>query len=225
MDVNSWYETFPLLDYFDKGGPVMWPLLACSIVAVTFIIERFWHYHKASIDAPEFLDRIGKVLQKGKIKEATKMCEAYTGPVASILKAGLLRYDRGKEEIERAIEASGSLEMARLERGLVVLASVANLAPLLGFLGTVTGMINSFEAIAKQGLNNPALVSIGISEALITTAGGLMIAIPVLAFYNYFTSRVSKIVLDMEESSAFLVEYMGDLESASKAAAAQGQSL
>ncbi len=203
-----------LVEYFDKGGPVMWPLLLCSIVALGFMIERFWHYHRASIDTPAFLDKMRKVIKKGRIKEAIKICEAYRGPIASILKAGLLKYDRGREEIEKAIEFSGGLELSRLERGLVVLVSVANIAPLMGFLGTVTGMIGAFWAIAKAGLNNPALVAIGISEALITTATGLIIAIPVLASYNYFSSRVSKMVLEMEESSALMLEFLTESEEA-----------
>jgi biopolymer transport protein ExbB len=197
-----------LQEYFVKGGPVMYPLLLCSIVGLGFIIERFLHYHRATIDTPGFLDKMRKVVRKGKIKEAIKICEGYRGPIASILKAALLRSSRGREEIEKALQFSGGLELSRLERGLVVLVTISSIAPLLGFLGTVTGMINSFEAMADQGLNNPTLVARGISEALITTATGLCIAIPVLAFYNYFTSRVSKLVIEMEESAALMLELL-----------------
>lgn len=204
---------FPLLNYFNKGGPVMWPLLALSILGVAFTLERFWYYHKVSINTPEFLDKIRQVLKQRKVKEALQVCEHYRGPIASILKAGLLKFGKGRDEIEKAISATGGIEMDRLERGLIWLATIANIAPMLGFLGTVTGMINAFDTIARQGLNNPALVAIGISQALITTATGLTIAIPVSLLYNYFVNRVSKLVLEMEESSNLLVEYMSEMTS------------
>ncbi len=208
----SFFENFALLKYFQKGGPMMWPLLFLAILGVAFIIERFIAYFRVSIKTPQFLDSIKKVLQKRQIKEAIEICEQYRGPIASILKAGLLKYGKGREEIVSAINTSGELELARLERGLIWIATVATLAPLLGFLGTVTGMIKSFDVIAVQGLNNPSLVALGISEALITTASGLIIAIPMNLFYNYFASKVSKIVLEMQESSTLLVEYLTTLE-------------
>ncbi len=205
------FEQFPLLKYFHKGGPMMWPLLAVSIIVVAMVFERLYHYHKVSINTPEFLKKIRVALQARKIKEAITMCENYKGPIASIMKSGLLKAGKHREEIETAIAASGGVEMSRLERGLTGLATCASVAPLLGFLGTVTGMIKAFEAIAAHGLNNPALVAVGISEALITTATGLMIGIPALTFFNYFNSRVSKLVLEMEESSGLLMEYMDEL--------------
>lgn len=202
------FANFPLLELFYKGGPVMWPLLMLSLVALIFIIERFIHYRKAQINTDDFLKKMTKVLREGNFKQALKICEDTRGPIASILKSGLLKIDKGRAEVERAIEQAGGLEMARLERGLMALASVSNIAPLLGFLGTVTGMINSFDAIAKQGLNDPSLVASGISEALITTATGLAIAIPVVAAYNFFTAKVNRMVLEMEESTAVLLEHI-----------------
>ncbi len=207
----TFFQQFKILEFFDKGGPVMWPLLFLSIVGLAFILERFWHYHKVSINTPEFLDKIRKVLKQKKIKEAIQVCENYRGPIASILKAGLLKYGKSKEDIEKAIGTNAGIEMSRLERGLIWIATIATVAPLLGFLGTVSGMISAFETIAVHGLNNPALVAIGISEALITTASGLAIAIPMHLAYNYFSNRVAKIVLDMEESSGLLVEYLTEM--------------
>lgn len=204
----EYFEQLPVLELFQKGGPVMYPLLLLSIVGLAFIIERFIHFHKAKIDTDTFLTEIKTILRDGKLGKAVELCNNTKGPIASIMKAGLVKFERGKEEVERAIEAAGGLEMARLERGLIVLASVSNIAPLLGFLGTVTGMIASFDAIAKAGLSNPGLVAGGISEALITTATGLTIAIPVQAAYNYFTSQLGKMVLEMEESSGVLVEHI-----------------
>ncbi|MBN1355506.1 MotA/TolQ/ExbB proton channel family protein [bacterium] len=207
----SSFEQFAILTYFNKGGPMMWPLLAISILVIAMVFERLYHYRKVSINTPEFLKKVRIALEARKIKEAITMCENYKGPIASIMKAGLLKAGKSREEIETAIAASGGVEMSRLERGLTGLATCASIAPLLGFLGTVTGMIKAFEAIAAHGLNNPALVAVGISEALITTATGLMIGIPSLAFFNYFNSRVSKLVLEMEESTGLLLEYMDEL--------------
>jgi biopolymer transport protein ExbB len=205
------FEQFALLMYFDRGGPMMWPLLAISITVIGMVIERMFYYYRVSINTPEFLKKIRTLLENGKIKEAITLCENYKGPIASIMKAGLLKSGKSREEIETAIAASGGIEMSRLERGLTGLATCSSIAPLMGFLGTVAGMIKSFEAIAAHGMNNPALVAVGISEALITTATGLIIGIPAMTFYNYFTSKVSKLVLEMEESSGVLLEYMDDL--------------
>ncbi|OGL41482.1 MAG: hypothetical protein A2161_09500 [Candidatus Schekmanbacteria bacterium RBG_13_48_7] len=198
----------------------MWPLLFCSILAVAFVLERFWHYHKASKHTNLFLDRIKEVFHSRNLRAALEVCEQSRGPIASIIKAGLIKYQSSykksnelrQAEAEKAIEAAGGLEMARLERGLITLATVSNVAPLLGFLGTVTGMIRSFDVIARKGLNDPTLVAFGISEALITTATGLIIAIPTLGFYNYFTSRVSKMVLQMQETATWLMETLESSE-------------
>ena len=138
------------------------------------------------------------------------MCERHKGPVAAIVKAGLLRVGRRHDEVERALQDASAHELARLERGLPVLATVAMIAPLLGFLGTVTGMINSFEALASVGLNNPAAVAQGISQALITTAAGLMIAIPVQMAYNYFVTNVNGLVRNMESAANIVLEALGD---------------
>ena len=207
------FDQFALLKYFNKGGPMMWPLLLISILSIGMVFERLWHYHKVSINTPEFLKKTRMALEAHRIKDAITMCENYKGPIASLMKAGLLKAGKPREEIEIAIAASGGVEMSRLERGLSGLATCASIGPLVGFLGTVTGMIKAFEAIAAHGMNNPTLVAVGISEALITTATGLIIGIPALAFYNFFNSRVSKLVIEMEESTGLLMEYMDDLSS------------
>jgi len=196
-----------------QGGPLMWALLVASIVAVTFIIERFVALHRAKINVNEFLAKLRKALIVNRsIRDAIKICEQYRGPVASIMKAGLLKYGQPKEDVEKTIENAALFEMGRLERGLVVLASVANIAPLIGFLGTVTGMMKSFDALAEAGLSNPGLVAIGIKEALTTTAAGLAVAIPVQLAYNYFMTRINKFVRDIETSTNMLLETFGELE-------------
>jgi biopolymer transport protein ExbB len=128
------------------------------------------------------------------------------------MKAGLLKYGQPKEDVQKTIENAALFEMARLERFLALLATVANVAPLIGFFGTVVGMIQSFDALAEAGLSNPALVAIGIKVALITTAGGLAVAIPVQLAYNYFISRINKFVRDIETSANMLLETFGEME-------------
>ncbi len=198
---------------YNDGGPFMHPLLIFSLLALVFIIERFYALWKAKIDTQEFIGRVRTALLKRRnVKEAITVCEEYQGPIANIMKAGLIKYGRPQEEIERTIEAASAHELARLERGLNVLATVANVAPLVGFLGTVSGMINSFDALAKAGLSNPSLVAKGISEALITTAGGLVVAVPTLIAFNYFTSRVGKYVLEMETAANVLLETYAEMD-------------
>ncbi len=202
-----------IMEFFNKGGPVMYALLLCSLVGLVVIFERAWALYRSRINTQEFLDRVRTALIKRRnVKEAITTCEEYQGPIASIMKAGLLKYGRPQDEIERTIETASAHELARLERGLGILATVSNIAPLLGFLGTVSGMINSFDALARAGLSNPGLVAQGISEALITTAAGLGVAIPILASYNYFTSRFGKYVLEMEKAANVLLETYAEME-------------
>lgn len=200
-------------EYMDKGGPVMWPILILSIIGFAVMIERAWVLRKARINVNEFLAKIRKALMVNRsLRDAVKICEQYQGPVASVMKAGLLKHGQPKDDVEKTIENAAMYETTRLERGLAVIATAANIEPMLGFLGTVTGMINSFDALAKSGLSNPGLVAAGISEALITTASGLIIAIPMQLAYNYFTTRINKFVRDVETSTNMLLETYGEME-------------
>jgi len=200
-------------EYMEKGGPVMWPILILSIIGFAVMIERAWVLRKARINVNEFLAKIRKALMVNRsLRDAVKICEQYQGPVASVMKAGLLKHGQPKDDVEKTIENAAMYETTRLERGLGVLATAANIEPMLGFLGTVTGMINSFDALAKSGLSNPGLVAAGISEALITTAAGLIIAIPMQLAYNYFTTRINKFVRDVETSTNMLLETYGEME-------------
>ncbi len=201
-------------DYFRQGGMWMYPLLFFSLVALTCIIERFIVFTKAKINVNEFLTRIRKsLLVNRNVKEAIKVCEQSRGPVASVMKAGLLRYGHTQEDIEKTIENAALYELDRLEKRLGVLATTANVAPMLGFLGTVTGMIKSFATLAEQGLTNPAAVAVGISEALITTASGLIIAIPAQLAYNWYTTKVTRFVRDIETATNMLLETFIEMDS------------
>ena len=208
-----------LLHYFYQGGWVMYPLLAISIVSIGFIIERLYVImFKSKVNTNHLVAHVRKALLARDLRASVQVCEKYRGPVAAILKAGILKYGAPRDEVEKTIENSALHELARLERGLAVLASASNIAPIIGFLGTVVGMIASFDAIASQGLNNPALVAKGISVALITTAGGLIVAVITLPFYNFFTSRIAVFVREMETSANILLETFAEMDQAAPAA-------
>jgi biopolymer transport protein ExbB len=201
-----------LVDYYVKGGMTMHPMLLCSILGLIIIIERGIVLHRIKINTAQVFGAVRERLLNRDLNGAVAVCDQYQGPIADTLRAGLLRYGKPASEIEKAIESVALHELSKLERGLWILASVANIAPLFGFLGTVTGMISAFGALAEVGLGNPKAVAAGISEALITTAFGLFIALPVQAAYNYFTSRIGNFALDMETSSAMLLETFNEVE-------------
>lgn len=202
-------ETVTLFEWFRAGGVLMWPILATSIFALAIALERFFVLRRATIDTRELMDTVRTVLRQGKPQEAVQICDEADVPVARILKAGLLKHDRSKEDIREALENAGSLEVPRLERYLSALATCANIAPLLGLLGTVQGMLIAFEQIKnKQGLVNPSDLAEGIGNALITTFAGLAVAIPVLIVHNYYVSRVDNMVLEMESSASELTDLL-----------------
>jgi biopolymer transport protein ExbB len=197
--------------YFAKGGPVMWPLLVLSILAVVVVVWRWLALRAATRNSGSLIAALRERLLARDPMGAIAACDAHPGSVGNIVKAGLLKIGKPKDEIELSLQDASAHELMVLERGLPVLATVAMIAPLLGFLGTVTGMINSFDALAAVGLNNPAAVASGISEALITTAAGLIIAIPVQMAYNYFVVRVNGSVREMEAAANLVLEAITDV--------------
>jgi biopolymer transport protein ExbB len=202
----------------------MYPLLFFSVLAATVAVERFIVFSKAKINVNAFLTQIRKALLVNRnVKEAIKVCEQNKGPVASVMKAGLLRYGQPREEIEKTIENAALYELDRLEKRLGVLGTTANVAPMLGFLGTVAGMIKSFATLAEQGLTNPAAVAVGISEALITTATGLIIAIPAQLVYNWYTTKITRFVRDIETASNMLIETFIEMDSQRYGQGGEGQ--
>lgn len=188
-----------LLDIFFKGGFVMWFILLSSIIGLAVIIDRFIVLRRAKINVPAFMVRIRGLIKKKDISGAISYCMQEKSPIANIVRKGLKKYKYGHDRVKEAIENAGSQEISKLEKGLPVLATVAGIAPLLGFLGTVTGMIQAFMKIQDlAGAANPSDLAGGIWEALITTAFGLIVGIPALALYNYFLSSVKKLVGEME---------------------------
>jgi biopolymer transport protein ExbB len=202
-------EGYNGIELMSKGGVIMWPIMFCSFVALAIAIERFWSLRRMSIDTREFMDVIRTALRQNRVQEAVAICDETDAPISRIVKAGVLKYNRSKEDIREAIEDAGQLELPRLERYLSALATCASVAPLLGLLGTVQGMIVCFAQIEhKQGQVNPSDLAVGIANALLTTFGGLMVAIPTLVVYNYFVSRVDNMVVEMEIGSSELVDVL-----------------
>lgn len=201
-----------MLEFIVKGGPVMVPIILCSIIAMAIVIERFYHLYRAKIDTKAFMEDVTASLKRNKIVEAIDKCEKMPGPIAHIMKAGIIKHDHSKQEIRQAIEDAGLHEVPRLEKRLGALATIAHISPLLGLLGTVTGMVRCFQVIqAKATVLNPISpgdLAGGIWEALITTVAGLVVAIPTLVAYNFLVSHVDSFVLDMETSATDLINIL-----------------
>ena len=189
-----------------KDGLVLWLILLGGAVAVVVFIERFLHCHRAQINSTEFLNGVRNVLRRDNVVEAISICDATPGPVARLVKTAILSRDQGRDRIREAIEETGLVEVPRLEEKLNLLATIAQLAPLLGLLGTLLGFIRVFEQLQNAGLYaNVDKLAPGVGSAMIYAAAGLAVAIPVHAGYNYLVSRVNSIVLDMERAATEIV--------------------
>lgn len=209
-----------LMNIIQKGGYLMAPIIICSIVAIGVIIERFVRLRKSEVDADKFMDEIRLILDVNDIKGAIAQCKSTPGPIANICRMGLMKYDRNKQEIREAIEDAAALEIPQLEKRLGILATVAHASPLLGLLGTVTGMISTFQVIAEASQQgqpvDQGLLAAGIWVALITTAAGLTVAIPTYIAHNYLAARTETLVNDMERSATDLLNIMLDKRMASE---------
>jgi len=201
-----------LLKYYLDGGPVMHAISVLSLFSVTAIIYKMIVFFRVRTNLNEFVSKVRGALLKGNVKGAIEVCEQQRGPVGAIIKSGLLKYGSPRQEIEKTMENAAIHEVAYLEKYLTVLATITNIAPLLGFLGTVVGMILSFEIIALHGLNNPGLVAKGISVALLTTAYGLIVAFVTQPFYNYFTSKVTTYTRQIETAANILFETFDEMD-------------
>ena len=199
-----------LVELFHKGGGFMWPILILFVFGLVVTIDRLINLQFATVDSKKFLEKVVGELRSSGVESALDLCRKTKGPVASIFGAGLSQFGGSSEKAQRAIEEAGSIEMSLLEKRLIWLATVINLAPMLGFCGTVWGMIVAFEQIAAAGEVEPTIVAEGISIALLTTLGGLVVAIPFQLSYNFFLNRVNYMVLDMQESAARLVQVLDE---------------
>jgi biopolymer transport protein ExbB len=190
-----------MLEFIIKGGPVIVPLLLCSVISLSIIVERCLSLRRTRILRYDVLQRIEELLRDRKIPEASTLCKRYPSSMTRILLAAILNHDKSRQEIKEIIEDAGRQEVPVLERYLTILGTIASISVLLGLLGTVTGMIRTFNAIAALGYGHPEALAGGISEALVATATGLAIAIPTLIMYNFFTSKVDSLVIEMEKNS------------------------
>ena len=190
-----------LIDMFKAGGPIMWPLAVASIVAVAIIVERAMNLRAARILDPKIVERITALVEGGRTDRAIDACREHPGLYTHIVLAGLEQAHKGEGAAKEAVEDAGRHESRRLTRYLPTLGTIVGVAPFLGLLGTVTGMIEVFKTIAAVGTGQAAALSNGISQALITTATGLLIAIPSLVAYNYFTEKAESILAELERES------------------------
>jgi len=209
------FTSNPVVAYYIRGGPFMHPILALFLLGIAVSIWKTISLRLASINARKFLLKVKSSLQEGGVQQAVDVCANTRGPIAAIFHAGLIRTRRGIEQVEKGIVNAGAIEMAFLERGLLWLATVISLSPMLGFLGTVWGMVIAFDAIATANDISPAIVANGISQALLTTVFGLIVAITIQTANNYFVMQIDKIIVDMEESSVDLVDSLIDMEKSS----------
>lgn len=201
-----------LWQLFVAGGPVMWPILLSSVFAFAIIGEKFWYLHKIRIDTQAFVNAVLDKMKRHEVKEALQICDNAKSPIGCILKAGILKYDRPRQQIVEAIEDTSLYVVPRLERNLPMLATIGHIAPLLGLLGTVTGMVKCFQMVQSKATSlhpiSPGDLAGGIWEALLTTVAGLIVAIPAYVAYNYLVNRVNHFVLEMEKASTELVNFL-----------------
>jgi biopolymer transport protein ExbB len=194
------------------GGPLMHPITLCSVIAIVVVLYKLIQFRSLQLDARHFFGQVRKELLNGRVREAAELCEARRGPAASVLLAGVLKIGAPRDEVLSAMEATALYELAQLESRLGMLATIANLAPILGFLGTVWGMIVAFDVIHAGGLSDPSRVAGGISQALYTTAWGLIVAAVALPFHNYFAGRVAAQSRTLEMAGSVVVETFSEME-------------
>ncbi len=194
------------------GGPAMWPIIACSVIAAAITLERLWTLQRKRVIPRELTDRIWKLVESQSLNERHIEALAVSSPLGRVLAAGLANRDQGRDIMKEAIEDTGRHVVHELERFLGTLGTIAAVSPLLGLLGTVMGMIQAFDAISREGVGDPRVLSGGIGTALITTASGLIVAIPALFAYRYLRGLVDLLVVDMEKEAMKLVRAFDQLE-------------
>ena len=196
------------IEVFEKGGVLMYPIFISSLLAITIFFERMFYLKGIKTKSKRFVLRLNNLIKKGSINLAISACRKSPTPISQIMLAGLMKYGQSRKEIKEAIEDSANQEIPLLEKYLSTLATIGNITPLLGLLGTVFGMIKAFNVIAVMGVGKPEALAGGISEALLTTAFGLSIAIPTIVIYNYLSNRVDKIIREMEVSCVDLLDLL-----------------
>ncbi|MFL3006450.1 MAG: MotA/TolQ/ExbB proton channel family protein [Candidatus Neomarinimicrobiota bacterium] len=194
--------------YFLEGGAFMWPILLTLVFGLGFVLERAYSLMMSGVNSDTFFKAVTTSINENGTEAAKEICSKTDGPVAAIFHAGLSKLDRGHDEAEKAIQNAGGIEMAFLEKNMIWLNAVITISPMLGFTGTVVGMIAAFDAIKAANDISPAVVAGGISQALLTTAFGLIVAMIIQTFQNVFVARIDKLVLDMEEQSIKILDFL-----------------
>jgi biopolymer transport protein ExbB len=187
-----------MIEFLQQGGPVMWPLSICSILAVAIIVERVINLRPSKVLPQDEVEHLGSLIDGGLLEQAEDYCERRPGPLTNIVAAALEARGESPEGIRQVVEDQGRQEVPRLQKFLGVLGTVASVSPLLGLLGTVLGMIEVFRVVSTQGIGQAQSLAGGISQAMITTASGLTIAIPALVAYNVFSDKANALILEME---------------------------
>jgi biopolymer transport protein ExbB len=213
MDISS----IPLFQYNSNWNIILLILGGCSIVALTVLIDRLRFLRRSEIDTNKFIIEIRKAIKDGNIIQAIQVCEHTPGTVSNIVKAGLIRHNKDKELIENAMEVSGMIEIAKLERNAKILSILSHLTPLIGLLGTVLGFIQAFSEMRLSGLVDISATRIGeaLEYALVTTAAGLVVAIPSVIAYNYLVSRIEGFVLEIQATSSEIVDLLMERQDSS----------
>jgi biopolymer transport protein ExbB len=205
-----------VIDYIQKGGLLMWPILACSIVAIAIFAERFFYLHRATIQVGEFLKGLSNLIQRRNFAEALHESAGTPGPVARVIHAALLQHAAPRSELREIVQEAGQLEVPKLERFLGMLATLAFLAPLLGLIGTVSGMMEAFSTVAAHGgYATVTELSGGVYKSLLTTAAGLVVATPTFVAYSYLSARVNAMLHEMERAGIEIVHLLKDSEEVS----------
>lgn len=201
-----------MLDYMQKGGLLMWLILLCSIISVTIFSERLLYFHRATIHVGEFLRGLANLIQRRNFAEAMHECAGTPGPVARVVHAAIIRHDAPRGELKEIVQEAGQLEVPKLEQNLTILSTIAFTTPLIGLLGTITGLIDVFVTISSQssGYASSTDISGGIYKSLLTTAAGLVVAIPSSVAYSYLSARVNTLMHDIERGGIEVVNLIFD---------------
>ena len=200
-----------MIDLIQKGGPLMWLLLGASILMVGVVAERLTYLHRSTISVSDFLRGLSKLIQRGSYAEAQIECKSTAGPVARVVYAAIVRPDLARADLKEIVQEAGQLEVPRLDTHLALLSTIANVAPLVGLLGTVSGMIRAFVTISAQsGYVSANVLSSGIYQSLLTTAAGLVVAIPAYVAHNYLSTKVNALLHDMERAGIEIVNLLTD---------------
>ncbi|MCH9008681.1 MotA/TolQ/ExbB proton channel family protein [candidate division KSB1 bacterium] len=205
-----------VLEFFQKGGFVIYPLMLCSVLGLAIIVEKALALRRKSVIIPEIVNILDDIKGSDDISLALSICDRHEGPFANVIRVGLESRDMPKDEIKEALNDQGRQEVHTLERGLVILETIAGISPLLGLLGTVVGILKVFNVIAAVGVGQATALSGGISEALITTIVGLSIGIPAVVVYNYFIDKAEGHILEIEKYSSMLLKKVASFQTNSK---------